>query len=58
MDKKSTCLYDICQVLLMHMGPIHNFTLKIVTDDDSCVDIDRKVFCLSTKANVKNYHST
>ena len=53
MDKKSTCLYDICQVLLMHMGPIHNFTLKIVTDDDSCVDIDRKVFCLSTKTNVK-----
>ncbi|GJZ40959.1 F-box/FBD/LRR-repeat protein-like protein [Tanacetum coccineum] len=53
MDKKSKLLYDICQVLLMHMGPIHEFTLKMVTDDDSCVEIDRIIFYLSRKTNVK-----
>ena len=53
MDKKSTFLYDICQVLLMHMGPIHGFSLKMNTDCDSRAEIDRIIFYLSRELDIK-----
>ncbi|GJX19732.1 F-box/FBD/LRR-repeat protein-like protein [Tanacetum coccineum] len=48
----------ISQVVLMHDGPIHEFTLFLLPDDISiqnhtCVEIDRIIFHLSRKYTVK-----
>ncbi|XP_071696488.1 F-box/FBD/LRR-repeat protein At1g13570-like isoform X1 [Rutidosis leptorrhynchoides] len=52
LTKRCRCFYAIFQVLLMHEGPIHEFTLSIDTDD-SCVEIDQIIFHLSRKNTVK-----
>ncbi|XP_071697850.1 F-box/FBD/LRR-repeat protein At1g13570-like [Rutidosis leptorrhynchoides] len=52
MTKRCRCFYAIFQVLLMHEGPIHEFTLSIGADD-SCIEIDQIIFHLSRKNTVK-----
>ncbi|KAK9078990.1 hypothetical protein SSX86_000659 [Deinandra increscens subsp. villosa] len=44
--------YVIYQVLLMHQGPIHEFTLSIPADG-SCLEIDHIILHLSKKNTVK-----
>ncbi|KAI7742919.1 hypothetical protein M8C21_008724, partial [Ambrosia artemisiifolia] len=44
--------YAIYQVLLMHQGPIHEFTLSMIADD-SCVEIDHILLHLSKKNTIK-----
>ncbi|GJZ40957.1 F-box/FBD/LRR-repeat protein-like protein [Tanacetum coccineum] len=50
--------YAICQVLLMHEGPLHEFSVSMFPDelcfiDDECVEMDAIIFHLSRKNNVK-----
>ncbi|KAF5797358.1 putative FBD domain, leucine-rich repeat domain superfamily, F-box-like domain superfamily [Helianthus annuus] len=50
--KRSKFFHAICQVLLIHEGPIHDFTLEMQVDN-SCVDIDHILLHLSKKNTVK-----
>ncbi|KAJ0727437.1 putative leucine-rich repeat domain superfamily, F-box-like domain superfamily [Helianthus annuus] len=50
--KRSKFFHAICQVLLIHEGPIHEFTLEMQVDN-SCVDIDHILLHLSKKNTVK-----
>lgn len=52
MTKRGRLFSAIHQVLSMHEGPIHEFTLSMETDD-SCVEIDQIIFRLSRKTTVK-----
>ncbi|KAM0045025.1 putative FBD domain, leucine-rich repeat domain superfamily, F-box-like domain superfamily [Helianthus debilis subsp. tardiflorus] len=52
MAKRSKFFHAICQVLLIHEGPIHEFTLEMQVDN-SCVDIDHILLHLSKKNTVK-----
>ncbi|GKB30318.1 F-box/FBD/LRR-repeat protein-like protein [Tanacetum coccineum] len=52
MNKKSKLMYAICQVLLMHDGPLHEFSLSLLPDT-SLAKIDHIMFHLSKKTTVK-----
>ncbi|XP_021974333.1 F-box/FBD/LRR-repeat protein At1g13570-like [Helianthus annuus] len=52
MAKRCKLLYAIYQVLLMHEGPIHEFTLDMEVDG-SCVEIDHILHHLSKKNTLK-----
>ncbi|GJX19733.1 F-box/FBD/LRR-repeat protein-like protein [Tanacetum coccineum] len=52
MNKRCKLFYAIYQVLLMHEGPIHEFTLSM-TADNSCVEIDHILHHLSKKKTIK-----
>ncbi|KAI3688366.1 hypothetical protein L1987_82078 [Smallanthus sonchifolius] len=52
MAKRCKLFYAIYQVLLMHEGPIHEFTLSMEADG-SCVEIDHIILHLSKKNTVK-----
>ncbi|KAJ0730239.1 putative FBD domain, leucine-rich repeat domain superfamily, F-box-like domain superfamily [Helianthus annuus] len=52
MAKRSKFFHAICQVLLIHEGPIHEFTLEMQVDN-LCVDIDHILLHLSKKNTVK-----
>ncbi|KAJ0716247.1 hypothetical protein HanPI659440_Chr13g0510551 [Helianthus annuus] len=52
MDKRCKLFYAIYQVLLMHEGPIHEFTLDMEVDG-SCVEIDHIILHLSKKNTLK-----
>ncbi|KAK1429022.1 hypothetical protein QVD17_11221 [Tagetes erecta] len=48
MCKRHKLFYAIYQVLLMHQGPIHNFTLSMIADK-SCVEIDHLLLHMPNK---------
>ncbi|KAJ0641810.1 putative F-box domain, FBD domain, leucine-rich repeat domain superfamily [Helianthus annuus] len=52
MTKRCKLLYAIYQVLLLHQGPIHEFTLSMAVDG-SCVEIDHILLHLSKKNTLK-----
>ncbi|KAK9078989.1 hypothetical protein SSX86_000658 [Deinandra increscens subsp. villosa] len=52
MTKRCKFFYAIYQVLLMHPGPIEEFTLCMDTDE-SCVEIDHIILHLSKRNTVK-----
>ncbi|KAJ0714026.1 putative FBD domain, leucine-rich repeat domain superfamily, F-box-like domain superfamily [Helianthus annuus] len=52
MAKRCKFFYAIYQVLLMHEGPIHEFTLSMKVDT-SCVEIDHIILHLSKKNTLK-----
>ncbi|KAJ0549107.1 putative F-box domain, FBD domain, leucine-rich repeat domain superfamily [Helianthus annuus] len=52
MTKRCKLFGAIYQVLLLHQGPIHEFTLSMVVDD-SCVEIDHIILHLSKKNTLK-----
>lgn len=52
MTERCKLFYAIYQVLLIHEGPIHEFTLSMATDD-TCFEIDHIIFYLSRKRSVK-----
>ncbi|KAJ0903598.1 putative FBD domain, leucine-rich repeat domain superfamily, F-box-like domain superfamily [Helianthus annuus] len=52
MAKRCKFFYAIYQVLLMHEGPIHEFTLSMEVDT-SCVEIDHIILHLSKKNTLK-----
>ncbi|GJV60547.1 F-box/FBD/LRR-repeat protein-like protein [Tanacetum coccineum] len=52
MNKKSKLMYAICQVLLMHDGPLREFSLSLLPDV-SLAKIDHIMFHLSKKTTVK-----
>ncbi|KAF5797354.1 putative FBD domain, leucine-rich repeat domain superfamily, F-box-like domain superfamily [Helianthus annuus] len=52
MAKRCRFFYAIYQVLLMHEGPIHEFTLSMEVDT-SCVEIDHIILHLSKKNTLK-----
>ncbi|KAK1429025.1 hypothetical protein QVD17_11224 [Tagetes erecta] len=52
MGKTQKLFYAISQVLLMHQGPIHDFTLSMKVDD-SCVEMDHIILHLSKKSTIK-----
>ena len=52
MTKMFRIFYAIYQVLLKHMGPIHEFSLKIRADK-TCVEIDHIIFHLVRNNSVK-----
>ncbi|GJY14552.1 F-box/FBD/LRR-repeat protein [Tanacetum coccineum] len=53
MIKKSKPLFDICQTLLMHEGPIHEFNLYLKDEPDNVDEIDSIISHLSRKNTVK-----
>ena len=52
MTKRCKLFYAIYQVLLKHIGPIHEFSLKIGADK-TCVEIDHIIFHLARNNSVK-----
>ncbi|GJX02592.1 F-box/FBD/LRR-repeat protein-like protein [Tanacetum coccineum] len=52
MDKKSKLIYAVGQVLLMHDGPIHEFTLSLLYTNQR-VKIDHIITHLSRKTSIK-----
>ncbi|XP_076923347.1 F-box/FBD/LRR-repeat protein At1g13570-like [Bidens hawaiensis] len=52
MTKRCKLFYAIYQVLLMHQGPIYEFTLSMAVDG-SCVEIDHIILHLLKNNNVK-----
>ncbi|GJS65534.1 hypothetical protein Tco_0680098 [Tanacetum coccineum] len=54
MTRRCKLFYAIYQVLLKHMGPIHEFSLKIRADK-TCVEIDHIIFHLVRNNSVKKF---
>ncbi|KAJ0903590.1 putative leucine-rich repeat domain superfamily [Helianthus annuus] len=52
MTKRCKFFYAICQVLLKHQGPIHEFTLSMRANG-SCVEIDHILLNLARRNTVK-----
>ncbi|KAK9078995.1 hypothetical protein SSX86_000664 [Deinandra increscens subsp. villosa] len=52
MTNRCKLFYAIYQVLLMHEGPLHEFTLRMEVDD-SCVEVDHIILHLLKKNTVK-----
>ncbi|KAF5797427.1 putative F-box domain, FBD domain, F-box-like domain superfamily protein [Helianthus annuus] len=52
MTRRCKLFYAIYQVVIMHQGPIHEFTLSMRADD-SCIEIDHILIHLSRKNTVK-----